>query len=69
MNALMGDTAAIDAILRDGAEKANAIAQPVLAEVGAQALPDYGVIVNNEHGNSLALRRVRLRRRLGGAGC
>jgi len=32
MNALMGDTAAIDAILRDGAEKANAIAQPILAE-------------------------------------
>jgi tryptophanyl-tRNA synthetase len=35
MNALMGDTAAIDAILRDGAEKANAIAQPILAEAKA----------------------------------
>jgi tryptophanyl-tRNA synthetase len=32
MNALMGDTAALDAILRDGADKANAIAQPILAE-------------------------------------
>ncbi len=32
MTALMEDTAAIDAILRDGAEKANAIAQPILAE-------------------------------------
>jgi tryptophanyl-tRNA synthetase len=32
MNALMGDTAALDAILRDGAENANAIAQPILAE-------------------------------------
>jgi tryptophanyl-tRNA synthetase len=28
----MGDTAALDAILRDGADKANAIAQPILAE-------------------------------------
>jgi tryptophanyl-tRNA synthetase len=35
MNALMGDTAAIDAILRDGAEKADAIAQPILAEAKA----------------------------------
>jgi tryptophanyl-tRNA synthetase len=35
MNALMGDTAAIDAILRNGAEKANAIAQPILAEAKA----------------------------------
>ncbi len=32
MNALMADPAAIDAILRDGAEKADAIAQPILAE-------------------------------------
>jgi tryptophanyl-tRNA synthetase len=32
MNALMGDTAALDAILRNGADKANAIAQPILAE-------------------------------------
>jgi tryptophanyl-tRNA synthetase len=32
MNELMGDTAALDAILRDGADKANAIAQPILAE-------------------------------------
>ncbi len=32
MNALMADTAALDAILRDGADKANAIAQPILAE-------------------------------------
>ena len=32
MNQLMGDTAALDAILRDGADKANAIAQPILAE-------------------------------------
>jgi tryptophanyl-tRNA synthetase len=32
MNALMGDTAALDTILRDGADKANAIAQPILAE-------------------------------------
>jgi tryptophanyl-tRNA synthetase len=32
MNALMGDAAALDTILRDGAEKANAIAQPILAE-------------------------------------
>ena len=32
MNGLMADTAAIDAILRDGADKANAIAQPILAE-------------------------------------
>jgi len=35
MNALMGDTAAIDAILRDGAEKADAIAQPILADAKA----------------------------------
>ncbi len=33
MNELMADPAAIDAILRDGAEKADAIAQPILAEV------------------------------------
>lgn len=32
-NRLMADTAAIDAILKDGAEKANAIAQPVLKQV------------------------------------
>jgi tryptophanyl-tRNA synthetase len=32
MNELMTDTAALDAILRDGAAKANAIAQPILAE-------------------------------------
>jgi tryptophanyl-tRNA synthetase len=32
MNELMGDTAALDTILRDGAHKANAIAQPILAE-------------------------------------
>jgi tryptophanyl-tRNA synthetase len=32
MNQLMGDTLALDAILRDGADKANAIAQPILAE-------------------------------------
>src|SRR5471030_294084 len=32
MNDLMSDTAALDAILRDGADKANAIAQPILAE-------------------------------------
>jgi tryptophanyl-tRNA synthetase len=32
MNQLMGDTAVLDAILRDGAEKANAIAQPILAD-------------------------------------
>jgi tryptophanyl-tRNA synthetase len=32
MNQLMGDTAGLDAILRDGADKANAIAQPILAE-------------------------------------
>jgi tryptophanyl-tRNA synthetase len=32
MNELMGDTAALDTILRDGADKANAIAQPILAE-------------------------------------
>ena len=32
MNELMADPAAIDAILRDGAEKADAIAQPILAE-------------------------------------
>jgi len=30
MNALMADTDALDAILRDGAAKANAIAQPIL---------------------------------------
>jgi tryptophanyl-tRNA synthetase len=35
MNELMGDTAAIDAILRDGAEKADAIAQPILADAKA----------------------------------
>ncbi|MDB5396123.1 MAG: trpS [Rhodospirillales bacterium] len=35
MNELMGNTAAIDAILRDGAEKADAIAQPILAEAKA----------------------------------
>jgi tryptophanyl-tRNA synthetase len=35
MNALMADTAAIDAILRDGAAKADAIAQPILAEAKA----------------------------------
>ncbi len=33
MTALMADTAALDAILRDGADKANAIAQPILADV------------------------------------
>jgi tryptophanyl-tRNA synthetase len=33
MTALMEDTAALDAILRDGADKANAIAEPILAEV------------------------------------
>jgi tryptophanyl-tRNA synthetase len=33
MTSLMEDTAALDAILRDGADKANAIAQPILAEV------------------------------------
>ncbi len=33
MTELMTDTAALDTILRDGAEKANAIAQPILAEV------------------------------------
>jgi len=33
MTALMADTAALDAILRDGAEKADAIAQPILADV------------------------------------
>jgi tryptophanyl-tRNA synthetase len=32
MTTLMEDTAALDAILRDGADKANAIAQPILAE-------------------------------------
>jgi tryptophanyl-tRNA synthetase len=35
MNELMADTAAIDAILRDGAAKADAIAQPILAEAKA----------------------------------
>ena len=35
MNELMADTAAIDAILRDGAAKADAIAQPILADVKA----------------------------------
>jgi tryptophanyl-tRNA synthetase len=35
MNELMGDTAAIDAILRAGAEKADAIAQPILADAKA----------------------------------
>ncbi len=33
MTALMSDTAALDAILRDGADKADAIAQPILADV------------------------------------
>jgi tryptophanyl-tRNA synthetase len=33
MTALMSDTAALDSILRDGADKANAIAQPILADV------------------------------------
>jgi tryptophanyl-tRNA synthetase len=33
MTALMTDTAALDTILRDGADKANAIAQPILADV------------------------------------
>ncbi len=33
MTELMTDTAALDAILRDGAEKANAIAQPILSDV------------------------------------
>jgi tryptophanyl-tRNA synthetase len=33
MTELMTDTAALDTILRDGADKANAIAQPILAEV------------------------------------
>ena len=33
MTKLMTDTAALDAILRDGADKANAIAQPILADV------------------------------------
>jgi tryptophanyl-tRNA synthetase len=33
MTELMTDTAALDAILRDGADKANAIAQPILADV------------------------------------
>jgi tryptophanyl-tRNA synthetase len=32
MNALMADTAALEAILRDGAGKANAIARPILAD-------------------------------------
>jgi tryptophanyl-tRNA synthetase len=32
MTELMDDPAAIDAILRDGAAKANAIAEPILAE-------------------------------------
>jgi tryptophanyl-tRNA synthetase len=32
MNELMGDKAALDAILRDGADKANAIAEPILDE-------------------------------------
>jgi tryptophanyl-tRNA synthetase len=32
MNELMRDTAALEAILREGAAKANAIAEPVLAE-------------------------------------
>ena len=32
MRELMGDTASLDAILKDGAEKARAIAQPILAE-------------------------------------
>jgi tryptophanyl-tRNA synthetase len=35
MNELMGNPAAIDAILRDGAEKADGIAQPILAEAKA----------------------------------
>ncbi len=35
MNGLMADTAALDTILRDGADKANAIAQPILAEAKA----------------------------------
>ena len=33
MRRLMGDPAAVDAVLRDGAEKARALAAPVLAEV------------------------------------
>jgi tryptophanyl-tRNA synthetase len=33
MTALMTDTPALDAILRDGADKADAIAQPILADV------------------------------------
>ena len=33
MQRLMADTSAIDAVLRDGAERASAIAEPVLAEV------------------------------------
>jgi tryptophanyl-tRNA synthetase len=33
MTELMTDTAALDAILRNGAEKADAIAQPILADV------------------------------------
>jgi tryptophanyl-tRNA synthetase len=33
MTELMTDTAALDTILRDGADKANAIAQPILADV------------------------------------
>jgi tryptophanyl-tRNA synthetase len=32
MNALMGDTAGLDAILRNGAAKANALAKPILEE-------------------------------------
>jgi tryptophanyl-tRNA synthetase len=33
MRRLTADTAALDAILKDGAEKARAVAQPIMAEV------------------------------------